>query len=519
MPTNKELSDELRTLRAEHAALKKRVSSFFVRTPEKTEASEKLRQGYIPYLAAEPKLSVNTDRLDLPETILIEGDNLGVLLGLNSAYESKVDVIYIDPPYNTGKRVYTYSDTYGDSRIKNDYREAILNRHSAWLTYMEVRLTLARSLLRDTGAIICAIGADEHAHLRLLMDSIFGEDNFMSNVTWTGALKNNARYVSESSDYMLIYAKDKEKLQSSVPKWRAKKASAQLLIEAAKKIWEDNDNDSVNATKALRRFYKTQTARDIFAAEPGLKMYNAIDDLGKLYRAGDLSSPNGVGANYKVINPNTGNPVTLPKRGWANSEATFNNKIAANEILWNGDNVPAYKRFLENSLDIVLKDSVQRDRDASNKLLHRIIGNGKFSYPKDHNILAEWIDYVTPDFRKSDELDPPVILDFFAGSASTAHAVAELNAFDGGTRTCIAITSNENDIAREVAAARMKAVFTGHWAKENTIPLRGRLSFYKANFSKPVSEPKKPWGIVKYSQEYVQEVKAEVKILKNSGLL
>lgn len=519
MPTNKQLMEEVRRLREENEALHKRVSSFFIRTPEKSLAADKMREGYIPYMLLDKGLCVNEDNSQLPATYLIEGDNLGVLTALSYEYSSNIDVIYIDPPYNTRKRVYTYSDTYGDSRLKTDYREAFLRNHSAWLTYMEVRLTLARTLLRDTGIIMCSIGSEEHAPLRLLMDSIFGEANFVANVTWTGALKNNARYISESSDYMLIYAKNIESTHENSPKWRAKKPSAQALIAIGKRIFEESDYDCVVATKELRKFYKTQDARDIFQSEPGLKMYNSIDENGKLYRAGDLSSPNGVGASYKVINPNTGNEVTHPKRGWAYSEATFNEKINNKEILWNGDKVPTYKRFLENSLDIVLKDSINRDRDAANKLLHKIIGKNKFSYPKDHHTLAEWIDYVTPEFRKKDLQDPPIIMDFFAGSASTAHAVAQLNASDGIKRACVVVTSDENGISRSVAAERMKALYTGNWHAETVEPLPGRLLFYSVHYTKATVPPKKMWGIVQYSDSYKSFVKALVKDMSYQGLL
>jgi adenine-specific DNA-methyltransferase len=518
MATNKELQAELSLLRAQNKELLTRVSSFFIRTPEDSEASEKLRKGCIPFLQQEDKLSYRLNSGE-PETFLIEGDNLAALTTLGYSHENKVDVIYIDPPYNTGKRVYTYSDSYGDNRLRDVFKDSFLKKHSAWLTYMETRLTLARGLLRDSGIIIVSIGVSEHAQLRLLMDAVFGEDNFVSNVTWTGALKNNARYVSESSDYMLIYAKDIATLHDVSPKWRAKKHHAQHIINMATGFWEDNDQDIETATKELRRFYKTQEAKDIFTAEPGLKMYNTIDENGRVYRAGDLSSPNGVGADYDVINPHNNKKVALPKRGWAYSEATFKEKIEADEILWNEDNVPAYKRYLDQSLSVVLKDSIRRDRDAANKLLHKIIGNGKFSYPKDHYVLAEWIDYVMPEHRKNDLEDPPVILDFFAGSGSTAHAVAELNANDGGKRTCILITSEENDIARNVAAPRMEAILSGKWVAETKPEMSGSLKFCKVFYASSKHEPKKEWAVVPYSSDYITYVKSTINELKHEGML
>lgn len=516
MASLKDLQAQVKTLRAENKALKAEGFSFFHTIPENSEIADMLRSNKIPYFKKASTLSWQQNSTQ-PDICLIEGDNLGVLSALQFNYTNKVDVIYIDPPYNTGKGVYTYTDTYNFSRIKRD-KQQTFNRHSSWLSFMESRLVLARNLLRETGVIMCAISSEEFAHLKLLMDSIFGEENFIANVTWAGSVKNNARYVSVSSDYMLIYVKNAEALKTHNIKWRAPKPSAQALLKIANDIWNKTLN-SEQATKELREFHKTLEARAMLANEPGLKMYNSIDEEGRLYRASDLSSPSGKGGRYKIVNPNTGNVVAVPARGWVHSEKTFQQKIVDNQILWNDDNVPAYKRFLEDSTSIVLKDVIAKDRDASNKLLQKMIGRGKFSYPKDHYVLAEWIDYVTPDFRREDKKDPPIVLDFFAGSGSTGHAVAYLNSQDNGARECILITNNENEIAETVTAPRMKAALTGNWVDGKNEQLPGNLQYFKMKMYASRQAPKTSWDYIPYSEAYVESMRELIREMKLSGLI
>lgn len=516
MTNTKELKAQIKLLRAENKSLKNQGFSFFQRTPEQSVIADDLRQRKVPYFVKVNALSVAKETAE-PCISLIEGDNLGVLTALQYSHKETVDVIYIDPPYNTGKDVYTYSDTYNFSRVKRD-SQMYFNRHSSWLSFMEVRLVLARELLNETGVIMCAISTDEYAHLKLLMDSIFGEENFIANITWSGSVKNNARYVSASSDYMLIYTKNLKSLNDHKLKWRASKPSAQSLLQIASNIWQEANNSAV-ATRELRKFFKTDEAKEIFAAEPGLKMYNSIDSKGNLYRAGDLSSPSGKGGQYDVINPEINKVVSVPSRGWAYSEATFQSKILSDEILWNGESIPAYKRYLLDSTSIVLKDVIQRDRDASNKLLQKMIGRGKFSYPKDHFVLAEWIDYVLPDFRKKDKENPPIIMDFFAGSGSTGHAVAYLNSHDNGNRQCILVTNNENEIAENVTAPRIKAAITGEWFDGKHTTLRGSMNYYRMKLSHVRVEPKRPWDFIPYSEEYINSTKELLSQLKSKELL
>jgi len=518
MPTVKDLQQQIKLLRAENKALKGSTSSsFFNRMLEQTDSAHKLRQNNVPYFVEDQKLSLLKD--GEPTTTLIEGDNLSVLLGLEYKYASQVDFIYIDPPYNTGKNVYTYSDNYNYSGYKrtNNIKD---DSHSSWLSFMEPRLVLGKDMLRETGIIMVAVGTREQAHLKLLMDDVFGEENLIAILSSEGMLKNNAKFVSVSNEYSLIYAKDIKALKAHNVEWRTVKPSGKFLLNKAKEAWVESGEDAKKATLLLRKFYRTIEAKEIFNSEPGLKMYNNIDDNGRVYRAGDLSSPSNKGGRYEVVNPLTNHAVTVPKRGWVHSEKTFHKMIEDELILWNRDNgVPSYKRFLDENLQIVLSDVVRRDRDAPNRLLQKIIGRDKFTFPKDHFLISEWIEYVIPDFRKRDIENPPLVLDFFAGSGTTAHAVAYLNAQNNYNCECILVTNNENNIPSTVTQPRLKALFTGKWFSENREPLPGQLIYLKTKYSTAKVEPKTNWDLIPYSLDYVNFVKSKIQNFKQSFYL
>lgn len=478
MVSKNDLLAEVEKLKEENRVLRNEVNPVVIRLPENTETYNNLSAGKIPVFKEVKTLSYLQPQQ--PNISLVEGDNLAFLVAAQVELENKVDVAYLDPPYNTGKDIYTYKDNTGANKK---------DKHSLWVSSIERRLKLVRPLLRSTGVIMCAIGVDEVARLRIVMDEVFGEGNFVTMVTWSGSFINNAPFVSASSDYMLIYAKDLASLKEAHPKWRTNKKHAEWLLEEANNIWLSCGKDAQEATKQLRKFYLSEDAKKVFIIEPGLKMYNSFDSQGRLYRASDLSSPNGVGQTYKVVNPHTNEVVANPKRGWVHSERTFQRYVEDDRILWNGAGVPAFKRFLKDNMKVVLKDLIVQDREPANKLLARQVGRNKFSYPKDHNVLAEWFDYVTPAFRKEDTKDPFLLLDIYAGSGSSALAIAQLNMLDGGCRESILVTVNESEICEKVTAVRLKNLLTGRWASgEQMTPMLGSLKFYKTFFVTPRSQ-------------------------------
>ena len=168
---------------------------------------------------------------DAPWHTVINGENFHALQALRSTHHRKVDLIYIDPPYNTGNEGWIYNDRYVDAADRA--------KSSKWLSFLERRLLIARDLLTTTGVIITAIGDDEHHRLRMLLDQVFGDSNFLSNVVWQGGRKNDSRYVSNGADYMLIYARDETALSAAGIRWTDRKQGADDALAAAAKAWSE----------------------------------------------------------------------------------------------------------------------------------------------------------------------------------------------------------------------------------------------------------------------------------------
>jgi adenine-specific DNA-methyltransferase len=413
---------------------------------------------------------------DTTRNLFIEGDNLEALKLLQESYLGKVKLIYIDPPYNTGND-FVYDDDFaesstdyltrssqksetGDRLIANT--EANGRFHSDWLGMMYSRLKLARGLLSDDGVMIVAIGDHEHGNLRLLLDQVLGSENFIANVTWQGSGKNDARYTAGGVDYMLIYAKNERLLRSLDTRWKEPKPGIDEVEAVARRAWEQSGGDPAKATTIFRSGLRTIKA-DL---EPAVFRYDQIDDEGRVFRAGDLRSPNPrPNLQYPVVHPVTGRSVRMHPNGWVYSADRMRALITEGRILFGPDETtsPQFKRFLAEQSDRVPYPTFTKARMPGTKKLDDLLGADVFDYPKDTAVLARWIGAITRDNPHA------VILDFFAGSGSTGHAVMELNATDGGHRRYILVQLDEAvdhpdydsiaDIARERlrrAGARMK---------------------------------------------------------------
>lgn len=414
---------------------------------------------------------------DSTKNIVVEGDNLEVLRLLRRGYAGKVDVIYIDPPYNTGSDlVYhdarvTPKDVYetqagerdGEGKlVKNT--DASGRRHAAWLDMMHPRLWAARDLLKDTGVVIAAIGDDEHAHLRMLMDQVFGAENFISDVVWQGGRKNDSRYVSNGADYMLIYAKNEQRLAEDGVRWREPKVGFQDALDKAAALWSAHSGNPNAATNAWKAWLKQKKAGgeitdsvaryDLLHPESGRPMNTY----------GNITWPGAGGPRYEILHPTTGKPVTLPKTGWRFQRDEMDRRIAAGEI-WFGPDETAIPRgitFLDEMGEQVAISVFEQDRKAASTDMRRLMDEIVFENPKDRRVLARWIRLVSSAAKDA------VVLDFFAGSGSTGHAVMDLNAADGGHRQYILVQLDEAvdhpdygdiaDIARERLRRAAKAI-------------------------------------------------------------
>lgn len=402
---------------------------------------------------------------DSTKNLVIEGDNLEVLRLLRRGYAGKADVIYIDPPYNTGND-FVYHDSRetprgeyetlvgerdGEGRlVKNT--DASGRRHSAWLDMMHPRLWAARDLLKDTGVIIAAIGDEEHANLRLLLDQVFGSENFIANVTWQGSGKNDARYTAGGVDYMLIYAKNETLLRSLDTRWKEPKPGIDEVKAVARRAWQQSAGDPVKATAIFRSGVRSIKG-DL---EPAVFRYDQIDDKGRVFQATDLRSPNPrPNLQYSVPHPVTGRPVKMHPNGWVYSPDRMAALIAEARVIFGPDETtsPRLKRFLDEQGDRVPYPTFTQVRMPGSKKLDDLLGPSVFDYPKDTAVLARWIGAIVRDTPHA------VVLDFFAGSGSTGHAVMDLNAADGGHRQYILVQLDEAvehpdyatiaDIARE----------------------------------------------------------------------
>ncbi|ART70521.1 site-specific DNA-methyltransferase [Mycobacterium dioxanotrophicus] len=356
---------------------------------------------------------------EAPWHVVINGENFHVLQALRSTHREKVDLIYIDPPYNTGNDGWIYNDRYVDQSDRA--------KSSKWLSFLERRLRIARDLLKPTGVIIAAIGDDEHHRLRMLLDQTFGDHNFIMNVAWQGGVSALSRHHGGGLDYMLIYGRDATKVGQFLD---PKPLAPQMLKVAKDAVGEGKTADE--AQKILREFIKTE-GKDL---PPGVRRFNCVDDDGEVFLEGDLVNsmyrPN---LRYAITDPATGKTYQPPTNGWKVGKEMMAKMIESNRVIFDGDRIPTRKRLLREQLLSLVSPSFYRDRRTASNRLTAQLGSKRFPFPKDHEVLMRW-------FRMAASRDA-VVLDFFGGSGSTTEAVMRLNAEDGGNRQSILVTNNE----------------------------------------------------------------------------
>jgi adenine-specific DNA-methyltransferase len=351
-----------------------------------------------------------------PNHILIEGDNLHALTALTFTHEGAIDVIYIDPPYNTGNKDFKYNDTFVDK--EDSYR------HSKWLSFMDKRLRIAKRLLSEKGIIFISIDDYEQATLKLLCDEIFTEMNFVGNIVWQRSYApiNLKKTISQNHDFILIYCKQE---------FATLELNKLPRSEAATSIYKNPDNDPRGVWQS-----------DNFSVGPAVKE--------KLY---EITTPAG-----RIVTPPNG-------RCWLLTKDRYEEFIRDNRIWFgkDGKGVPRIKRFLSEVRDGVVAMSlwtyqeVGHTQDAKRELKEVLHENERPFETVKPIKLIDRILKLTTDNKK-----PYTILDFFAGSGTTLHATMDLNSIDGGNRQCILVTNNENNICEEVTYERNKRVIQGY---------------------------------------------------------
>jgi len=378
-----------------------------------------------------------------PNHVLIEGENLHALTALQYTHEGKVDVIYIDPPYNTGNKDFVYNDHFVD---KEDQW-----RHSKWLSFVEKRLKLAKLLLKETGVIFVSIDDNEQAQLKLICDEIFGEDNLVANVIWqkmdSPSRNAESRTFSDYHEYILVFAKDI--------------ASARLNAESRESILDAYPLRLDDGRPARRRQLRKNGKSALRSDRPTMW--------------------------YPLTAPDGSEVWPIAPEGWEGrwvlSQAEWDNRTELGLTEWIKRDygwVPYYIEIAPESPTVpwsTLWTEVDQNRQAKAEITAILGLDVPFQTPKPVSLVKQAILIGTQK--------EGLILDFFAGSGTTLHATMALNAEDGGNRQCILVTNNENNICEEVTYERNRRVVNGYTnAKGVSVPglANNSLRYYRTAF-------------------------------------
>ncbi len=419
---------------------------------EKPEEVEENQRNWIPVLKEVKERAIVSEAVDAPNHILIEGDNLDALVALTYTHEGKIDVIYIDPPYNTGNKDFIYNDKFVDAEDSF--------RHSKWLSFISRRLKIAKRLLSDKGVIFISIDDNEQAQLKLLCDEILGERNFVSQIIWrkkTGAL--DAKGISTTTEYILTYCK------------------SDYLIDKA--FSKDSGAYDEKRFKYQDEYYESR----------GPFYFDTLDRGGLRYSDS---------LNYPILLPN-GKQLyphgreTFVNDGWTwkwgKEKVEWGLKHGFIDIQKSSKNPSGYSIRYKVYMNVdnegntinrtaphknLINDILNADAAA---VIKNIFGDNVFKYSKPLDLIRRLISFVNNPNA--------TILDFFAGSGTTLHATMALNDEDGGRRQCILVTNNENRICEDVTYVRNKKVIEGYVnAKGETVNglTANSLRYYRTNF-------------------------------------
>lgn len=399
---------------------------------------------------------------DTTENLYIEGDNLEVLKLLQESYLGKVKMIYIDPPYNTGND-FLYrddfamsSDEYSEESGATDdagnrmFKNTDTNGrfHSDWCSMIYSRLLLSRNLLTSDGVIFISIDENEVNTLKAICDEVFGASNFIAELIWSAGRKNDSKYISVSHEYILCYFKDALWVKEHKILWREKKQGLSDIYAEYEHLKKMYGEDCTSIEKELKGWYKSlpdgHPAKDH-------SHYCRVDKNG-IFFADNISWPGGGGPKYQVLHPVTQKPVKIPSRGWLTNEATMKEWIAQGRVEFGKDEngVPTLKSYLKDREYSVPYSVFYKDGRAASKRLATLMGDKVFENPKDEEIIQRIIQFCGTD-------DGDIILDFFSGSATTAHAMFLADAEQNKHRKFILVQLPETiDPQKEVSEKAKK---------------------------------------------------------------
>lgn len=424
---------------------------------DKPEDVEERLRDELPVLTEVKERAIISEDPDAPNHILIEGDNLEALTALSYTHAGKIDVIYIDPPYNTGNKDFVYNDTFVDSEDSF--------RHSKWLSFMSRRLRIAHKLLSNSGVVFISIDDNEQSQLKLLCDEIFGERNFVTKCDWrkkTGA--NDAKDIATITESILVYANNREQtLQNS--------------------IWNrDESSRDMDRFKLQDEYVDTRGRYYLDTLDRGGLQYSDSLNYGITAPDGGIIYPNG---RNTFINDGWIWKWSKEKVDWGikngflefvKSKKSSGSKYTIKyKVYENVDNEGNIKVKVGRAFSNLILEPINQQGNAEMTSIFE--GKSPFSNPKPMGLIRYLLKTV----------DRPeiTILDFFAGSGTTLHCVMQMNAEDGNNRKGILVTNNENQICEKVTYVRADRAIKGYTTPKG-VQVEGlknnSLRYYKTNF-------------------------------------
>ena len=389
---------------------------------------------------------------DNTENLYIEGDNLEVLKLLQESYLSKVKMIYIDPPYNTGSDL-LYKDDFSENAIDYDEESGSINEagyrliknlatngryHSAWCTMMYSRLLIARNLLTEDGVLCISIDDNEVDNLKKICDEVMGESCYVDCITWNKRVpKNDNKGIGNIHEYILVYVKSSQSTRQFIMMKEGLDDIFELLDSLRKKKVPIPE-----AEQQLRQLYNKK------GYDRGITLYNNLDDNYEPWGKINVSWPNAntFGPRYDVVHPKTGKPTKVPDRGWRWNRESFEAKLDYNNVverfdgsfvcgeIWfaaDENTQPSSIKYLKDVSKMLLRSIISLKSDGGIEVEKIFDGKSYFSYPKPVSLLRMLIGAL-------DEKNG-IYMDFFSGSATTAHAIMQLNVEDDGNRKFIMV--------------------------------------------------------------------------------
>ena len=443
-PIDKELKHDL----LEAISDKKRYGLVW---EESEEEAQEIMQEYLPVFKEDESKRLDSVPEGSPNHVLIEGDNLNALTALTYTHAGKIDVIYIDPPYNTGNKDFVYNDSFVDK--EDGYR------HSKWLSFMDKRLKIAKELLSDTGEIFISIDDNEQASLRLLCDEVFGEHNCLVNMVWDLGSGTSAGHFTRAHEYILVYALNRNNIPNfsggegviddrAIKKKSIKNAESEYFFKAGTKF---EASDGFELTGEWGGSEKTRLVKGRFICENKQLKEDVV-----------------LAACWTQRNQ---------MDSFFSGKETFDSKGQKVLEFYFRDNGKLYCR---KERDTINPPSVLRNiattKQGSALLKDMFDGQVVFDFSKPIKLLQFLLSLRSPN---------AIVLDFFAGSGTTLHATMQLNSEDGGHRQCILVTNNENGICEKVTYERNKRVIQGYTTpKGEQVPglTNNNLRYYKTEF-------------------------------------